>query len=184
MLDQVVQLLLQGATNLIGMARRSKTAPENLLNHATRRRIVDLVSLQPGANLKRIRDRLGSNRGTVAHHVRLLEEGGILKGRVQGREHQCYLEREPDVGVDKLAVLQEGRTMEIIDAVIARPGIVQRELASQLGMSRKVIRGRLDALKATQLLEERPDSRWRKYFPTATLESILRDINGRKGHRP
>lgn len=80
----------------------------------------------------------------------------------------------------QMAVLREGRTMEIVDAIISTPGAIQKDLTGRLGMSRKVLRGRLNLLRDLQLLDERPQARARRYFPTETLLRLKEKLRGRE----
>jgi DNA-binding transcriptional ArsR family regulator len=59
----------------------------------TRREIIRLVSRQP-LNLNAVAERFDVSRPAISKHIKILTECGLVKIKVQGREHYCEAQLE------------------------------------------------------------------------------------------
>jgi predicted transcriptional regulator len=148
--------------------------------HPTQRRLLELLDEEPGLNHTEICDELDLARGTVQYHLRELEDGDRIHSVSSGRETHYFRANVSVEEAEKLALVRAGRAMEILKAVREDPGLMQRELLAEIGMTRKVLRGYVDDLADEELVQERAVGRKRRYFPTETYEELeaLLDCGG------
>jgi DNA-binding transcriptional ArsR family regulator len=60
------------------------------LGHPTRRRILDLLRATPGMSVGALADEFDVGRITVMHHLRLLEDSGLVISLKEGRTRQLF----------------------------------------------------------------------------------------------
>jgi DNA-binding transcriptional ArsR family regulator len=60
------------------------------LGHPTRRRILDILRLEPGIAVGVLADRFDIGRVAVMHHLRQLEDAGLVISLKEGRVRQLY----------------------------------------------------------------------------------------------
>lgn len=121
---------------LIGAFGFSRLLQDQLLDHPVRRRIVDLVTAQPGIHPQGLVRQLSLTRGAVEHHLRILEKAGHVRGKpVQGR--MCYFAAgKVDVRVQPAAaVLRAPLARNILETALGEPGLSLTDLTSRLGCS-------------------------------------------------
>lgn len=159
----------------VGFVRHQSTLPRNLPNHPVRRQIIDVLKSSPGASISGLCEVLGFKWGTMQHHLYLLERAGILQSVTRGREHRFFLKGEDRAFALRVAALRRGRVLDLVRQIIVQPGAIQREIATRVHMSRKVLREYVTLLKDEGLLHEARIGATRRYYPTDLLESVLRD---------
>jgi predicted transcriptional regulator len=156
-----------------GMVRRSKTLPGNVHKHEARGKILDALRSDPGKNLQALCDDLHLTRGTASYHLYVLERAGAIGSVTTPHTTHFFPSEAGSEERAGLAVLRRERALEVVQQVIDRPGIVQRELLAQIGMSRKVFRDyKRDLLREGLIQEERRD-RHCHYAPTSKLVRLL-----------
>ncbi|MCK4757111.1 MAG: winged helix-turn-helix transcriptional regulator [Thermoplasmata archaeon] len=100
-------------------------------NH-TRAQIYDLVMSEQGISFSMITRELKLANGVVQYHLQTLERLGLIKSVRVGKFTRYYLSGTEDNGLT--------RTQEdIIGQIQENEGIIQSEIASNLGTSRQVI---------------------------------------------
>lgn len=172
-------LLGQAFWNLLaGMVKRAKTLPENVHKHEGRSRILDVVRHDPGKNLARICDELGMKRGTASYHLYVLERAGAIGSHLAAHTHHFFPPHATPEERAALAVLRRERALEVVNAVIVHPGIVQRDLLVAIGMSRKVFRAYARELTREGLVQEQKAARRRLYVATPKLHRVLELVRG------
>lgn len=157
----------------IGLAKHQDARTENVTEHPIRQGILNVLRKMPGANLVEVCRRLDSHRGTVSHHMYLLERSDHVSSLPQGRERRFFIKDEYDGTRSKISLLRQKRARTLVRLIMENPGIVQKDLARRAELTRKVLRRYVDLLAAEDLLREVPRSRTRRYFPTATLHEVL-----------
>lgn len=151
----------------------SRTGRRGRELHPTQRAILDLLDEEPGLNHTEICEELGLARGTVQYHLRRLEDEDRIYQVSSGRETHYFRSTVPRGEAEKIAPIRAGRAMEIVEAVEQNPGLMQRELLEEIGMTRKVLREYMDRLaKKQELVDEAEVGRERRYFLTETYESV------------
>ncbi|MFW9915681.1 MAG: winged helix-turn-helix transcriptional regulator [Candidatus Thorarchaeota archaeon] len=138
------------------MPRRSMS----LLMHPARRRIYSLVCESPGTYFHRIGEVLEIPTGTLAWHLRKLQEDGLI-GTIKHSGKRIYFPvglRSPDV--EKIfMVLQNETTQKVFLHVLNNKGQTQTEIASELNLNHDTARYHLSVLENVELVEMIRDGR-------------------------
>jgi predicted transcriptional regulator len=117
----------------------------------------------------------------VQHHVNLLEKEQFLVSVQSGRRRRLFLAGTPAETRNGVDLLRNGRTWQLIQSVLERPGLVQKDITDGLAISRKVLRGYLDRLSQQGLVREVPRGRFRSYYPSDALFSLVQGMRGSAG---
>jgi DNA-binding transcriptional ArsR family regulator len=72
----------------------SRFSKRDILASKTRQRILKLVEENPGIHMRALAAQLGFKHPSVAHHVRKLEESGVLRVVHEGRKAKLYRPHE------------------------------------------------------------------------------------------
>jgi predicted transcriptional regulator len=130
----------------------SRLERDRVLDHGLRERIFESIRREPGLHYGGLRRALGVPAGTLAHHLVVLERQELVRSARDGFRKRYYPRGRADWGPAPLDAIQRS----IIDLVRARPGIHQRAIASQLGVSKQVVHYHVGRLSSTgRLLVER-----------------------------
>lgn len=139
----LVRLLPAGFLGLF-----TRLSDDELLDHPRRNEIVEFVRQNPGERLEVVRKALGLANGPMLHHLRILDQGNLV--RVIRSEGMARLypagprvQLTPYLLPIRRRVLEELRT---------RPGITQREIARQVGLSERVVSYHVGWLNANGLV--------------------------------
>ncbi|MFX0117224.1 MAG: winged helix-turn-helix transcriptional regulator [Candidatus Hodarchaeota archaeon] len=138
------------------MPRRSMS----LLMHPARRRIYSLVCESPGTYFHQIGEILNIPTGTLAWHLKKLQEDGLL-GTVKHGGKRIYFPialRSPEV--EKIfTILQNETTQRIFLYVVNNSAQTQTEIAQELDLHHDTARYHLSALESVELVELIRDGR-------------------------
>lgn len=159
------------------IAFRSKTSLDRALEHPLRRRLFERVVARPGANLADLRSSVGGSRGSLRHHLDILERIGVVRACRTPRSSRFF---PADIPVDQdqaLALLRRGRVLEVALAIRANPTLAQHQITKGLSMSRDVFRAYANLMIANGLIEEIRDGRTLKYAPTRRLDDVIQMCN-------
>lgn len=138
-----------GALGAVGVQRRfalalaalyARIAPSRVLEHATRRAIVERVRAEPGIAMADLQRALGLPNGPLAHHVRRLVSARVLSTSLDGKRRRLW----PVEARQSDATLAQ-RALERIEA---RGSARLRELARELGTSPQALHYHLKRLHA------------------------------------
>jgi len=94
--------------------------------------ILHYIIESPGSHFSKIRSALKLNSGTLTHHIRKLEEEGLVKSIRCGKEKQFY--SRGAVPKNKPLSSKENEVFHIIER---NPGISSLEIASLTGKTRQ-----------------------------------------------
>lgn len=98
----------------------SRITPGDVLDHETRAAAYELLRKQPGLSLGEIAEELGAARSTVRHHVRKLEEAGMVRHVTEGRCRIHYpTGREEEAVAEHL--LRHPKRARIVELLGIRP---------------------------------------------------------------
>jgi predicted transcriptional regulator len=158
---------------LVAMVRHAATRPENLAAYPMRARILEAVRQEPGIRVTRLRRSLGCSAGTVQHHLNLLQKAGLIEFLATRRRTCVFPADSPSDTRPEVTLARSGRTRQMLQSILRRPGIIQRDLMSELSMSRRVMRNYLNQLSEKRLLEEVPRGRYRTYYPSSHLFELI-----------
>ena len=163
-----------GRLRFLGVFLFSRLDRGALLEHATRRRIVDSVAARPGQTLQALRDNLGVAWGTMVHHVRILERHGQIVSVRQGPRRLLYVASTPEGRArGDLALLRTPMAHGIARSVQASPGIRQVEVARLLGVRAPAASKHLSRLASAGLVVVERSGGTCRYTPTPRLQTAL-----------
>jgi DNA-binding transcriptional ArsR family regulator len=142
----------------------SRIEDDALAAHPQRRRALDYITANPGANIAQVRRALGLAWGTTVYHLSRLERAGLVAVRhVGGQRTHWPLGSAPA----KDALPGTGRTLARL--VHERPGLAQRELAQLAGIGAAAACKQLARLQSAGLVLAQRDGRSLRYVGTPML---------------
>lgn len=126
--------------------------PSRALVHPLREQLLQRVRDHPGIHESQLAREMGLRHTHVQYHLRVLEEAGVLETRRFGGL-KCIFELGRHSPAEKaMAMVERGRSREVLLAVAGEPGIPQRALARRLGMSESSVKWHLDRLEQAGLV--------------------------------
>lgn len=126
----------------------SRLKREEVLDHETRGMIRGYVIANPGDHFNSIKASLKLKNGTLAHHIHILEREKIIKSVKDGKYRRFFpigmriADRAFPTKIEKL----------ILDIVKETPGVTQKDIASQLGISQPTISYHITKLRKAKRL--------------------------------
>lgn len=161
----------------------TRIARDELLEHPMRSRILDAVRGRPGIGLRQLRDQVQPDQGGCAfsslyHHLRLLEEFGIVTTRRAGRYRRVYLNGGPQgSSATALSILQNEPLPALAHLLMTNPGANQsaiwKHFRERHPCSRQIIGYHLRRLEAHALTRSSRQGAAKTYYPTDTLERLF-----------
>jgi DNA-binding MarR family transcriptional regulator len=114
----------------------SKLRPETLLSNRLRKRIYVYVQNNPGEHFRSILVKLNLTNGTLAHHLYTLEKEALIRSEKDGLYRRFYpAGYHLTDGASRLSPIQRS----ILDCIEKRPGLSQKDISDQLGMSSSTV---------------------------------------------
>lgn len=156
------------------MAFRAKTSPGRALDHPVRRSLFERVVAHPGASLADLRKLVDGSRGSLRHHLDILERIGVVRACRSPRSSRFF---PADIPIDEdqaVALLRRGRVLEVALAIRAHPTLAQHQITKGLPMTRDVFRAYANLMITHGLIEEIREGRTLRYAPTQRLDHMLR----------
>ena len=109
---------------------------DRLVHNDTRDRIYQCISLNPGLHYRGIQSELLLGNGVLNYHLRLMEDKGLIRSKREGIYRRYYI---ITVGEEQHRKKRYSRNQHrIIQLAEERPGILQSEIAKELGLSRQL----------------------------------------------
>lgn len=105
----------------------TRLARTELLDHETREAIHDHLEEQPGAHLRAIKRELGLAHGTLLHHLKMLEDQGLIRSVKDGMYRRFYL-----AGEEQVAEPTASTRDRVAGLIFEHPGITNEEIARRL----------------------------------------------------
>jgi predicted transcriptional regulator len=128
----------------------------NAVGVLKRKNIYAFIKASPGTCISEIANYMGLNRGTLRHHLNILETENMVeahsdRGRVRFfQNNSTYGEKEKLV----ISVLQNEMTRKIISKILEEECNTNRDLARTTGISKGAITWYMKQLKDLDLTEE------------------------------
>lgn len=131
----------------------SRTRDDALLDHPTRRRILDAIESEPGIHFMELSRKADLGRSSLEHHLRKMQAANLIT-RQQGPGFTCYF---PKGRVDRHLMgaapsLRSDGSRALLQAIAASPGTSSRELAATLGITPSTISYHLKRLETAGLV--------------------------------
>jgi predicted transcriptional regulator len=166
---------------VLGYRRIEKTA---ILYNENRRVIFEAIRSNPGIYFNELCRITDINRGTLKHHLMVLELNGRIttlrtSGPVWYFENNGYYNRlEKTV----LHYLREPVTRKSLEIVSSHPRITQKELAESLGISEPSVSRHMKVLEEEKIVRTQKSGRYVQYELTGDslriLQIYLRNASG------
>lgn len=152
----------------------SRLAPNELLDHGRRERVVALVRARPGIGPQEIGQTLGMNWGVTSYHLDRLETAGLLVSQRVG-QHRCYFVPGaiPRDAQAKVGLFRGDTTRRVAQLVREKPGIGQSELAAALGLSASATSKQLTRLEKEALVRREASGNGMRLYPQPALDGAL-----------
>lgn len=119
------------AAAVVGLNRLRK---KNVLDHPLRLAILDLAATNPGIHFLQLKREIGTGRGNLEHHLRVLLTAGLVR-EVKDKGFRCFFKPDPATAetMATAPVVKSTRAKHILNAIEAHPGLTMAELAREIG---------------------------------------------------
>lgn len=142
----------------------------DLARHPKRARLLAAIRVGNAPTTRDLVLATSMNKGTVLHHLRALERGGLVKSRRVGRD-RAWREAGSAPAAQPAAVdaLHAPARRAIVETLAAIPGLTQAELAHRLCLTRATMHHHVATLARAGLVEVRREgTRTRCYVAAGT----------------
>lgn len=142
-----------------------------VLEHPLRARLLALVQQRPGLGLSELATQAGVGWGTIVHHMNRLEDEGLVSSEQAGRRRAFFAAHADSATRGLAALAQRPAAKRLAAAVLARPGVSQRDAASAAGVSPPLAHRLLLELETRGLVRSEKTWRTRAYYATPRLHA-------------
>lgn len=137
---------------------------QNGLDLPTRKRIFEHVESNPGIHFSQLKRDLDVETGTLQHHLRELEEYGILESQQhQGKRRVFVTDELTDDEKEILSVLRYGTTRRILLYLLEDGPATNRDVADSVGVTPATISWHLSNLVEAGVVEATRQGRTTRY---------------------
>jgi predicted transcriptional regulator len=134
---------------------------QKLLDQPTRYKIYGYIIGNPGAHFGLIKDELELGNGQLVYHLKQLEDAHMIYSREDGAKKRFY---PSDVSVKEgcpnISSIQE----KILGVIRKNSGIGQKNIASEMGISRQVAGYHLTKMERRGLIDKKMEGREARYY--------------------
>lgn len=160
---------------------------DELMLHEIRRRILKVIESRPGSSITDVRRQADVSWSSVQHHLYILERAGLVESVSDGPRRALFAPTIDRTTRVLIATLRHPIARALARAVAANPGINQKEICVQVGITRRVFRRQANRLIGSGLIQEVAQARTRIYLPSPVLEGRYAGVlaeNGPPGAAP
>lgn len=153
----------------------AKTDRSRLLDNESRDRIFQVIRSNPGINLSQIHRIADLGWGVTVYHLKMMEKNGLVFAETGPRD-KCFFENEPRFRSLRSAIAalaNKEPAQKIAHVVATHPGLTQREVVEQTGLTQRVVSYYVSRLAKQGLLERARDGNFVRYRPTEDLKEAL-----------
>jgi len=158
-----------GAVGLFTRLRR-----DQLLDHESRAKIVELVAQKPGIHYNEVVRALGTGNGAAEHHLKVLLAGQLIRERTTDG-YRCFFPAEyadPRM-MDATITLRAGLAQEIVAALVEQPGSTIGQLAEVTGAPARTVSYHLQRFRRVGLVEVRRQGRAYAVYPSGIANTLV-----------
>ncbi|MBI2077133.1 MAG: winged helix-turn-helix transcriptional regulator [Euryarchaeota archaeon] len=148
------------ARRIGGLLLFSRIAQSDILNHERRSFLLEFVKQNPGERVEIARRALGFSNGSMHYHLRVLQARDLLRVHKIGGCARLFV-AGPRI---QPAPYVPARRKKFLEVVSTKPGLTQREVASMLGLSERMVSYHVRTLHAQGLLDIRADGFRKRLF--------------------
>jgi len=127
----------------------TKIRKEEVLDQFVRGRIFGFIEHNPGVTYSQIKRRIGVGNGTLTHHLSMLEKQNYIKAERDGLYKRFY---PRDYHIDEDAIELSSLQKDIYVMAKTRPGISQKDLSDELGVSERVVSYHIHLMQEARLI--------------------------------
>lgn len=180
-LERIGRFLPWGAVPILKYSRYDDSDP---LENDRRRAVYETIAAEPGTYLSQVSERSDVALSTVRHHVRVLEEEGLVTATKVNGKRRYYLDDDPDEGaptdadvanVELHAALQESAKRDVLEALSRVGASPNGRLADELDCDPSTVSHHLSSLEDAGLVIREKDGRSVVNELAAGVEPALRD---------
>ncbi len=142
------------------MSAYSKLSKKDILNHEIRGLIRGYIIANPGDHYSSIKRNLDLNNGTLAYHLRVLEQNGLIKSMYDGIYKRYY---PANVNISKLKK-NISKQEEIFNIILDNPGITMEQIGRNIGVSRQVVNYHVKNLIRAGAISYQRDDKSARFF--------------------
>ncbi len=152
----------------------SRIERSELLDNPVRARVHQVITQDPGLSVSEVRLRTGIAWGTAVHHLRRLEDNGMVVS-VSQRAHRRYFAADTPAAAQRtaVAVVMHPTARRIANLVSLQPGIDQTGICRTLGLNNPAASKHLRQFAGQGLVLVERDGRSRLYRPTGAMHAAL-----------
>jgi DNA-binding transcriptional ArsR family regulator len=152
-----------GTVTLItaGMNLYSKLSKKDILNHEIRGLIRGYIIANPGDHYSSIKRNLDLNNGTLAYHLRVLEQNGFVKSMFDGIYKRYY---PANINISKLKK-NVSKQEEIFNIILEHPGVTMEQIGRLIGVSRQVVNYHVKNLIRAGVVDYKRDNKSARFYP-------------------
>lgn len=146
-----------------------------ILQNKNRTALLTYIVNNPGCTLADLSKNTGINRGTAKYHLYVLIIERKIVRKKDGK--MSYLFTNGGVHLEMKQVYgynMNPAKRKILDIIISRPGITNKEIAEHLDLDRSTVYWHLRQFLEENMVVSRWDGRYRHYFLLPEVEHILK----------
>ena len=133
-----------------------------MLDNKTRHALLGIIITNPGIHYKAIMREFDLKNGVAAYHLDVLERDNFIRSVRDGRLKRFY-STDTKVPLDRRATPEELRE-EILELVVANPGISQKEVVNELGVESDTVGYHLRAMVADGTIKDERRGKYMTYY--------------------
>lgn len=154
----------------------ARLAPDELLHHPIRSRMVELVRDEPGLGISDVAARTHIGWGTAVHHLTRLERAGLLVSADSGRHRRFFLAAESSDRRTAVCVLSVRAHFRLVEFIRDHPGATQTETCAALGISPPLVHKYMSRLLRENLVTSIRQWRTVKYYGGPAMATTMSEF--------
>jgi predicted transcriptional regulator len=171
------ELLARAATAAASWALllgRRPLGPERVLESPVRQKLYASIRARPGQTLMELRRSLGMGWGNLYHHVRRLQDAGLVETTQAGRRCLAFARGSQAAQLHQRAALLRGATARWIAAyVLAHPGCDFKDILVAAPVEQRTVYYHVQRLQEARLIRAGSGSRYFDLRPADDLAACL-----------
>lgn len=150
----------------------SRLQGPQLLDHPVRKELMQRIEAQPGLHYQDLVRAMGKGKGAVEHHLRKLQDGGLVKSIAAGG-YTCFFPVAFDRRLTAAApALKSAGARRVLAAIQANPGASATTIGALTGLSPAAVNHHLQRLGAAGLVDVLRNGRSLSLQPTALASQV------------
>lgn len=150
----------------------SRLQAPDLLDHPVRKELLQRIEAQPGLHYQDLVRAMGKGKGAIEHHLRKLQEGGLVKSIASGG-YTCFFPVAFDRRLTAAApALKSAGARKVLAAIQANPGASAMAVGAATGLSPAAVNHHLQRLGAAGLVDVLRNGRSLSIQPTALASQV------------